>query len=75
MSQMCAHLILGVGALCMTQVNWASSPATYTAFLILFTNRGGTKRIMSKNKNIFKQEKFRDEVLSEPANKMTGLLS
>lgn len=45
---MCAYLILGLGALCMTQVNWASSPATNTAFLILFTKRGGTTGNMLK---------------------------
>lgn len=38
------YLTLGLGALCITQVNWASSPATKMAFLILFTKRGGTKR-------------------------------
>lgn len=43
-----AYLILGLGALCMTQVNWASSPAANVAFLILFTKRGGTARNMSK---------------------------
>lgn len=38
------YLIFGFGALWMTQVNWVSSPGKRTAFLILFTKRGGTKR-------------------------------
>lgn len=42
----CEYLILGLGALCMTQVNWVSSPATKIAFLILLTKRGGTTRHM-----------------------------
>ena len=42
-SQKSTHLILGVGALWMMQVNWESSPATKEEFLSLFTKRGGTE--------------------------------